>query len=188
MKPEVKRDLTDSARDFVEKVWPVIADRCGGGELVPVEAVTASPFAKLLDDYSGIDHWQIIHENGQIRGIASRVQWGNDWQTFTIRIARPSGYLTEYQKRMATLTHKDEGWVFPPLTSQAYLDQRGGNLLSVAVIYTEDLYSLDLDLWPSRWTESGEEFKYIAWDSLLKRNLRMYVWSPKKRQLPLEMQ
>jgi len=169
-KLRLEENLRDSTRDFIEKVWPVIKDWCGGGELIPVEEVVASPFASKLDRYSGIDHWQIRSDLGQIRGIASRIQWGHDWRTFTIRYFIPGGWPTEFQKRMAALDHPHEGWLFPGLTCQAYLDQRGGSLLSVAVIPTHQLYawikkhSPGLRCKPS---PTGERFLVVNWSDLV---------------------
>lgn len=37
----------------------------------------------MLDRFSGID--LIVLRDKALRGIASRVQWGNNWDTFTIR-------------------------------------------------------------------------------------------------------
>lgn len=189
MKPEVIKDLKDSARDFSERAWPVIRDWCGGGELVPVEAVTATPFARLLDNYSGIDHWQVKPQDGQIRGLASRVQWGEDWRTFTVRFSRPSGVPTEYHKRMAALHAKDEGWLFPALTAQAYLTKRAEQLLSVAIVTTADLYafleSYNLEN-NKRTTSSGEEFLWLPWDWLRVSGVNIGIWiMPAQGQLPL---
>jgi len=182
MRLDVARDLKDSTRDFLEKVWPVIKDWCGGGQLIPVEAVVATPFAKCLDAYSGIDHWQLKTDSGQIRGIASRIQWGCDWQTFTIRYSRPSGQSTEFQKRMAALESPCEGWLFPGLTCQAYLDCRGGVLLSVAVISTHELYRWIKEN-PRRTrlriSSTGEEFLYVFWKDL-EEETDIRIWSSKQ--------
>lgn len=141
MRIDVARDLTDSAFDFLRVVWPAIRDACGGGELIPVEAVSAGEFAKTLDVLAGIDAWQISDDGAAIRGIASRVQWDQPWNTFTVRFQRTSGAKTEYEKRCWTLAHTDEGWLYPALMSQGYVRQkRTGNLLSAAVARTMDVF------------------------------------------------
>ena len=90
-------DLNDSAFEFHRVVWPAIRDLCGGGELIPVESVTETGFARQLDVAAGIDAWQ-LHTSEGLRGLASRVQWvsGSAWNTFTIRRQRDSGTATEY--------------------------------------------------------------------------------------------
>lgn len=140
MRDDVKRDLSASAFDFVRVVWPQMRVFCGGGELMPVESVTAGQFAQALDVRAGIDAWQ-IHTSHGIRGIASRVQWGDrDWGTFTVRYSRSSGATTEYEKRRAAIA-SGAGWLFPYLTIQAYVEKpaREGALLSAAVCRTADL-------------------------------------------------
>lgn len=141
MQIQVAKDLTDSAHDFLEFVWPAIKDLCGGGELVPVEAVTATEFARMIDILAGIDAWQVADGQGGMRGIASRVQWGHSWRTFTIRASRDSGARTEYEKRSWALEHQADGWLYPHLMSQGYVsEQRTGHLLSAAVARTADIF------------------------------------------------
>src|SRR3989304_1287929 len=73
MRPDVADALKASSRAFVEVVWPVVGPGIGGGELVPVETVTASGFAKDLDTLAGVDMWQVVRPEG-MRPIASRMQ------------------------------------------------------------------------------------------------------------------
>ena len=61
-----------------------------------------------------------------LRGITSRVQWWKDYQTFTVRIERPNGALTEYTKRLTTIKRVNEGFLYPYWTIQAYLDSLVG--------------------------------------------------------------
>lgn len=106
-----------------------------------------------------------------MRGIACRVQWERDYRTFTIRISRPSGAETEYQKRLSVLKRRDEGFLYPYWTIQAYLDRPGGTLLSVAVAKTTELYfwieqyEKHVRLLPrKKATHGGEGFLYVPWD------------------------
>lgn len=141
MQADVARDLSDSAFDFLRVVWPAVKGACGGGELVPVEAVTATDFAKVLDMQAGIDAWQVVDRCG-MRGIASRIQWGAKcWSTFTIRFSRTSGARTEYAKRCWALEHPNQGWLIPSLTVQAYVEaRRTGTLLGAGLVRTKDLF------------------------------------------------
>lgn len=130
-------ELNASQRDFMDVIWPVIADVCGGGQLIPVESVSQSGFARELDMFAGIDAWQLLDDRvagAALRGIASRRQIGpTAWDTFTIRRSLASGNPTEYQKRKAAL-EDNSGYLYPHLTVQAYMDN--GRLLSVGVAET----------------------------------------------------
>lgn len=144
MRVEVARDLSASAADFLRVVWPAIRSKCGGGELEPVESVTAEGFAKTLDVMSGIDAWQVVDGLG-IRGIASRVQWGDtDWATFTVRKTRTSGARTEWDKIEQAARLAERGFIRCHLVVQAYVAGRrgdGGPLLNAYVVRAPDLYS-----------------------------------------------
>jgi hypothetical protein len=156
--------LSDSQAAFRDLVWPVIAVECGGGRIVPVEAVTATDFARELDILSGIDAWQIFPGNGAgeaMRGIASRVQWNQDWPTFTVRRSVRSGGPTEYHKRCAAL---EGGYLSPYLTVQAYI--AGGELLSVGVATTAAVIAA-VD--PRNWRPvrgSGETFYVVPFSDV----------------------
>ncbi len=113
----------DSAKDFANIVWPAIRDfpLVGGGEPVPGEAQTGSELAQALDVPAGIDAWQIQNGYG-MRGWASRVQWGAAHNSFTVRVRSRSGVETECHKRLRALEPPQEGYLWPRLTVQVYLD------------------------------------------------------------------
>ena len=174
-------NITDSAFDFIRVVWPAIKSKCGGGELIPVETVTDSKFTKLLDIKAGIDAWQAHQEKG-IRGIASRVQWGCKFKSFTQRALLPSGVETEIHKRLRTFRNKN-GYLFPYLTIHAYLcaPRREGELIYICVVKTEDLYQyidyriknnipLDRQINP----EDGNKFDIIWVNELKKYGIKVH--------------
>jgi len=182
MTPLVTQLLGQSASDFVNIVWPVVKELplIGGGQLQPVEASSDAEFAKTLDMLAGIDAWQVLSSRWRC-GLASRVQWGQAHNTFTVRIALPSGAETEYHKRIRALGQREQGFLYPHLTVQAYLDQAGGALLSAAVVRTADLFEkarllvenrskLRLDersrLFGFRQNPDGTEFLYMSWSYL----------------------
>ena len=139
MRTAVKQDLSRSAAAFNDTVWPMIRAWFGGGRIESVEDVTATGMAKDLDVLAGIDAW---HVNGSVRGIASRIQWGEQsrvfpYNTFTVRMQRESGVETEYSKRLRAIDSSG-GWLYPHITVQAYIDNHR-NLLSVAACKTSDL-------------------------------------------------
>jgi hypothetical protein len=186
-------NLYQSAADFQSIVWPALSvdPRFGGGDLRSVEATTTEQFADELDTLSGIDGWQIMRDLRVMRGLASRVQWGRDYRSFTVRCARASGAETEFAKRLNAIRDRSEGYLFPHWTIQAYLDERGGRLLSAAAVPTERLIEQieRLRSWGRlenasdsryglRTDESGTGFYYVSWEYLLHTALAdaVIVW------------
>lgn len=159
-------------------MWAIISNSpvVGGGSIRPVEAVSDSNFKDELDLLAGIDAWQVQCNPSAIRGIASRVQWGEAHDSFTVRTRLPSGKETEFQKRHRAILSIDNGHLFPHLTIQAYLDVRGGNLLSAATIRTVDLIRAAFllvenkdrlnfrpDFYGFISNSDGTEFLYMKW-------------------------
>lgn len=175
--------LSQSAADFEKVVWPVASSFpvVGGGTLRPVEAVATADFKDELDLLAGIDAWQIDRGIPMMRGLASRVQWGGRYDTFSIRYRLPSGQPTEFEKRLTSIANRDQGHLYPHFTVQAYLDQKGGNLLSCAVVETAALYEVARDMeqkgifhnsyYPEKFgvrtLSNGTEFIYLHWDFLI---------------------
>ena len=166
MRETVRQDLSRSAAAFRNIVWPQIAMWFGGGHLETVEAVTASQMAKDLDILAGIDAW---HIDGAVRGIASRIQYGIPYNTFTVRMKRSSGIETEYAKRLQAI-ESDNGWLYPHITVQAYIDH--DILLSAAACRTADLIRYIRDNLSSikmkSATDNGNsaEFAIVTWEDL----------------------
>ena len=92
---------------------------------------------KKLDQLSGIDAFQEV--DGQMRGVALRVQYGNNWGTFTIRYSRASGQTTEFYKRVKALREND-GFLSPYFTAQVYINEETMGVIGGAFCKTEDLY------------------------------------------------
>lgn len=127
-------DLSDSIK-AIKSIQYTVLPKLIKGDIISIEE-SKDEVILMLDKYSGIDYLR-KNEIG-IQGIASRVQWGNDWSTFTIRKERHSGAVTEYEKRMRQIK---EGYFYPAFTLQAYFDNRtDNNLLSIAICRTVDLY------------------------------------------------
>lgn len=177
--------LSNSARDFQNIVWPRISQTpiVGGGRIRPVEAVAEKDFKDELDLLAGIDAWQVQYDPSFMRGIASRVQWGTNFGSFTIRTRLPTGNETEFHKRLRAIQCSNDGHLFPHLTIQAYLDVVGGNLWSAAAIRTVDLISAAAllveqrskltpqpDFYGFKEVE-GTEFLYMRWAYLKHKEL-----------------
>jgi hypothetical protein len=161
--------MSESSDDFLHIVWPRISHYIGGGTVLPVETVVDKDFAKQLDMKGGIDAWQVIENQMGLRGIASRVQWGHNFDTFTVRYLLPSGCKTEYDKRMYAIQNPEIGLVYPFLTIQAYLTDKKGSFTSAAIIKTKELYQSMIDhpaIWKDRTAAGGNVFKYVDWEAL----------------------
>lgn len=162
VRAEVAADMTESARDFDRIVWPSIKAAVGGGELIPVESVSASGFAAKLDQIAGIDAW-IVQRDMHMFGLASRVQWNVAYKTFTIRMRRPNGATTEYEKRKAQIA--TSGSVYPKWTCQAYV--KGGALLTAAMATTKDVIAaVSLGIGYERTAYDGVKFWVVPWADL----------------------
>lgn len=101
-----------------------------GGEIMPIEG--NSGLNKALDILCGIDYL-LITDKG-VRGIASRIQRGTCWHTFTIRAKKITGNKTEYEKRCDAL---QQDYIYPYYTMQAY---RECNTITGAICKTRTLY------------------------------------------------
>ena len=176
---EIKRVISNSADDFFNIVFPNIQSMLGGGVIVPVETVTDKYFTEELDTLAGIDAWQIENNRQGLRGIASRVQWGERaWNTFTIRKKTIGGGRTEYEKRLFAIQHEREGYIYPSITIQAYLDILHGKLLSAGIIHTTDLFELlEAGHYQTRINpKDGNEFVFIDWPLIIGYGIEMHIW------------
>jgi len=136
------------------------------GDLKVVEGITIKPMAKMLDTLAGIDIWYINKSNG-MRGIASRIQTGPNYKTFTVRKKRESGAKTEYEKRKIAI---EKGYLYPYLTVQAYVTD-DNKLLSFAIAKTKDIIdAIDAGLWHKNHTGPDQigqaEFYVVNWQDM----------------------
>lgn len=146
MRADVARDLERSTKAFLSVVWPAIAPLVGMGTFVPVESINNDGLALDLDVLAGIDGFHIVRERGMMRGIASRVQFGErSWGTFTIRYGRVSGFPTEWEKRMKAREAASQGWLQPALAVHAYVTPNGDALLGAAVVPYPELINFILE-------------------------------------------
>lgn len=183
LRDEVRRDRDQSAADFARIVWPVVQHHCPelrGSVLRQVEGRVNEVIAQELDACAGIDSYQRT-PNG-LRGIASRVQWGKNYRTFTVRVARPGGAFTEYRKRLIALRRRHEGFFYPYWTIQAYVSKPGGTVLAVAVAKTLELYryieqrTLCGRPCPERPAgKGGERFLFVEWGEYQQSGYYLFV-------------
>lgn len=137
MNEAVERDMRKSMA-YVDAIQPVV-QKLLGGEFMPVEG-EENPVCQMLDRTCGTDYFQVYRQRRLVWGVASRVQeiWDGckPFNTFTVRKSRASGVKTEYEKRKDAIR---SGGVYPYLTLQAYVNDKTGALMSLAVVRTEDL-------------------------------------------------
>ena len=162
-------DLSDSII-ALESIKENILPKLISGKIHSIEN-SSNEILILLDKLSGIDYIR-QNENG-LQGIAARVQWGKNWDTFTIRSKRHSGTKTELEKRLHAI---ENGYFYPAFTLQAYFDNRQiNNLLSIAVIKTIDLYNLyqnKYELFENN--KSDNEFSFIRWSKIPDNLIKIY--------------
>lgn len=176
---DFETQVTWSSKAFLDLVWPVIHEPLGGGQLIPVEAVTKEEMRRHLDRLAGIDAWQICGGRSGMRGIASRVQRGKAYNTFTIRYALAHGGETEWAKRLRAIEQADEGWLSPYWTCQAYISEdkqdEPAALLACAVVRTRHLIgyvkaALESNdrskVYPQTNRYDGNEFLVVNWQGL----------------------
>jgi hypothetical protein len=138
MPTQVEADMKWSAKLFQSEVWPLIQKHLGNGKLLQMEGRPDTELARTLDMLAGIDGWH-IHSHG-MRGIASRVQeTDKSWDTFTVRMARDSGAVTEFEKRRLAISESNRGWIYPALTVQAYAKTKNGPVFSCGIARTKDI-------------------------------------------------
>ncbi len=140
MNADVERSLSRSARDFLEVVAPAIRCHIGEGRILSNEEIGNLDLRQAMDVLAGLDAWQLQDKQGRMRSIASRVQYKENYRSFTVRTRRASGSTTELSKRLEAF-RQPGGWLFPALTVQAYLLTPGGALLGVGVVQTPDLFT-----------------------------------------------
>jgi hypothetical protein len=134
---KVRQDWKKSSYLFREYVIPLLTTYLQRGYVVLAEDVDERrDFAAQLDQLAGIDAWHIIPDHA-MRGIASRVQEMDSYDTFTIRWQRNNGKETERHKRLRAIHERHEGWLLPHLTCHAYVTPR---VIRVGVIPTERLF------------------------------------------------
>ena len=82
------------------------------------EYIRPGELAQVLDMRCGIDYLLVTADG--VRGIASRIQHGHCWRTFTVRASKTNGATTEYEKRSVALLHD---FIYPYWTVQAYIHE-----------------------------------------------------------------
>lgn len=162
---------------FVGEVWPLIRPCIGGGALMQIENSPDRAMASMLDMRCGVDAWH-LHTDG-VRGIASRIQSGCCYRTFTVRMRRHTGGETEFAKLERAIT-SGRGWLRPQITVQAYAKTQAGPVLCVGVTNTDDLYRfIKSGFHTTRSTPGGREvFAVCDWAQMKVKGFHVRVIEP----------
>jgi hypothetical protein len=128
----VMRDMKNSM-DVISKAEPIIKNLLNGGRIIRIEG-SDEEICKFLDTKCGTDYFQYYQYYDLTVGVASRVQYGKNWRTFTVRKERESGNLTEFEKRKVAI---ENGGIYPFLTMQIYVVD--GDINGIGIAKTKDL-------------------------------------------------
>ena len=155
--------MSESQAAFHNLVVPPLLNLFGGGTVLPVEGAVGE-LEQKLDREAGID--SVMFSERGVYGIASRVQFDENYRSFTVRKKRRSGKQTEWEK---LLQAKLSGAMTPSLTVQAYIDRTNMRLLDAAVICTPDLV---------RWIENNPcKTRTTGWDQHGQADFWVVPWA-----------
>ena len=162
---EVLKDMNESRNYVMEKIKPIVEKILPGWNLIQVEGNT-NEVCKFLDISCGIDYLLRNDNNGFTYGVASRVQYGVNYRTVTVRKERESGVLTEFQKRNQAISI---GAIYPQYSMQAYIVDE--NVSGLAIVKTIDLMNfIEKGFAETRRTNMDKigqaEFYTCEWDKI----------------------
>ncbi len=167
----VKEDLKKSTYAFYRYVEPFLKKELGW-RILPCEMVDNEAM-RVLDRQAGIDFWAV--DDDGVRGVASRIQYGRMYPTFTVRYRRRNGATTEFAKRVKAI---EEGYLYPYYTMQAYIIQN--ELVGIGVVKTESLYQYILNGRSNKdymhfVGHDGNEFLIVHWSDLPKNDIWLWI-------------
>jgi UDP-N-acetylglucosamine pyrophosphorylase len=151
-----------------------IVEQAAKIKITSIEQVNNDLCVKF-DSLCGCDY---LAENSLgLYGIAMRVQFKKNWQTFTIREARDSGAKTEFHKRSEQIK---QGYFYPRITIQAYFsDEVNKTFLGGCLIKTKDLFDyIESGGVFSRNRTSNASFIVVRWDDLRRHGVEMIILRP----------
>lgn len=173
MNKRIRRDLLQSKKDFHAIVWPAVRDTplLGGGRVIDIEGGPVDGLLRTVDIRGGVDYLQLPDKYKGVRFLASRIQYGYSYHSFTLRYRKANGAWTEYDKLR---NNKQSKCIYPNVFIQAYIMH--GKLVNAGVITTDDLLeyilitgrALDIRL-----TQDRTEFVVVPWDSIRRSGIYM---------------
>ncbi len=164
--------------DAIEKIRLSVLPKLISGNILNNQ-LPDNQINKFLDMNSGFDYLR-VNEHG-MQGIASRVQFDDYFNSFTIRLERDSGSKTEFEKRIYAIKN---GYMFPEFTMHSYFNNRTDlKLISIAIIKTVDLfnhYILFKDDFVIK-ASNNATFLSIHWKYLKDLRIRIYIEAEKEK-------
>ncbi len=156
-------DMRKSSGIVNKKIQPIVAQLWRGWKLLPVEGET-NEVCKILDMSCGVDYLLYSEDFSFVYGVASRVQYGKNYRTFTVRKERDSKAVTEYEKRVSAIHNKA---LYPKYTMQSYIVDE--NVIGLAIVKTADLIDFiglgRADVMSTNIDKIGQaEFYVCKWD------------------------
>ena len=158
MKAEtMKKDMTESGK-WVLSAEPIVRGLLSDWHLVPVKGKDDT-VSRILDTACGIDYLLCSPTAPNVYGVASRVQYGKNYRTFTVRKER---------ERAKSIAH---GGINPYYTMQAYVED--GEISGLAIVKTHDLMEYIergfADQTKTREDKAGQAKFYVCgWDDMRK--------------------
>jgi hypothetical protein len=177
-----EKDLLYSI-DAIEKIRLTILPKLISGNILNNQ-IPNDLINKLLDRDAGFDYFR--EDKNGMQGIASRVQFDDSFNSFTIRLERDSGNKTEFEKRKFAI---ENGYMYPEFTMHSYFDNRINlNLISIAIIKTIDLFNYH-KMHPNDFliqTSKNAVFYSINWNYLKDLQIKIYkeVEKEKYNEIP----
>lgn len=161
----VLNDMGRSLGYVKEKIRDVVKELLPDWQLKAIEGEN-NEICRMLDMSCGIDYLFYSQTKSQIYGVASRVQYGQNYRTFTVRKSRESGVITEYEKIKLAMYHKS---IFPYCHIQAYITNE--RVTGLAIVKTVDLiHFIDCNLAEVKRTNADKigqaEFYVCQWDKI----------------------
>lgn len=175
----ISNDISRASTDFDNIIKPQLSLLYGEHiEFINIEG-TNNYILEKLDQFSGLDAIAISHKQKNICGVASRIQYTSKfYPTFTVRASRVSGAKTELEKRKQAI---ENGYFYPRLTLQAYINKDTGELIRGAIVKTVDLFELiDNGYYSTNDTGAGQigqaKFYVVKWQTFKDHNKQIAIF------------
>ena len=155
---DVKRDANKSLAAFANFVKPALQIAFGAKKILPTER-HENELETELDRNAGIDG-VVVTSDGSPFAYASRVQFGKNYESFSIRRSRPNGTPTEWQKLKNPLSMK------PAFHIHSFVADNEKSAI-VGIVQTADLIRY-IRQNPHQWrtAPSGETFFVVPFDDV----------------------
>lgn len=170
----IHADMRKSMKDF-KLIEPLLQRLLNGGQSMMVEG-DDNAVCRMLDMTCGTDYFHIYDDRKLCWGVASRIQHGTNYRSFTIRKSRENNARTEFEKRKFAIAH---GGVYPYLTLQAYIDK--DMVMGLGLAKTTDIIAF-IESGNAEENHTGERqigqagFYVCKWDRMRDNGFKVYEY------------